>query len=162
MRRELTEMLFKATGIKPGGCSEAHYNGLATGFSPDINKCRSLVESGHMIERDTGDCYCYFKVTDKGMGSIMQHQKIKEAVRVATVDNLGNWDSEWDENITFADMGTDSLLFVEIIMALEEELCFEFSDDDCTKVKTPADLIARVEDILAEKEKEMADETSND
>jgi NADH dehydrogenase (ubiquinone) 1 alpha/beta subcomplex 1 len=40
----------------------------------------------------------------------------------------------------FTDLGLDSLDFVEVIMALEDEFLFEIPDGDMDRLKTPRDI----------------------
>lgn len=40
----------------------------------------------------------------------------------------------------FTDLGLDSLDFVEVIMAMEDEFMFEIPDGDMDRIKTPRDI----------------------
>lgn len=44
------------------------------------------------------------------------------------------------ESNFFTDLGLDSLDFVEVIMAMEDEFQFEIPDGDMDRIKTPQDL----------------------
>jgi acyl carrier protein len=50
-----------------------------------------------------------------------------------------------------ADLNCDSLDAIEIIMAAEEAFGIEVDDDDIEAIKTVADMVARIDALLAEK-----------
>jgi acyl carrier protein len=66
--------------------------------------------------------------------------------RIQTIlaDQLAIKESEADPAKTLAELGVDSLDFVEIIMAVEEEFNIEVSDEKAEQIKTVADLVAIV------------------
>jgi acyl carrier protein len=56
-----------------------------------------------------------------------------------------------DPSTTFEDMGLDSLAFIEIQLAVQEEYGFEVSEEDAERIHTVGDAIAFVNERLAEK-----------
>ncbi len=56
-------------------------------------------------------------------------------------EQLGISESDLNEEISFADLGADSLDLFQIISALEEEFDVEFENDDAEKIKTVGDAI---------------------
>lgn len=84
----------------------------------------------------------------------MDLKRIKESVRVAVMDNLLCWNEDWDEDRSFASYGADSLDQVEIIMCIEEEfeIEIEFPDEECARIKTPAQLVDYLATAMANQE----------
>ena len=65
-----------------------------------------------------------------------------ERIKKIIAGHLGVDKSKITENSSFVDdLGTDSLDFVELIMALEEEFNLEIPDKDAEKIKTVGDVI---------------------
>jgi acyl carrier protein len=55
-----------------------------------------------------------------------------------------------DADATFEDMGLDSLAFVEIQLAMQQEYGFTISDEDAAKITTVGEAIEYVNGRLAE------------
>ncbi|MDD2598349.1 MAG: phosphopantetheine-binding protein [Kiritimatiellae bacterium] len=82
----------------------------------------------------------------------MDLNQIKESVRVAVMSNLLCWNEEWDEDRSFASYGADSLDQVEIMFCVEEEFEIEFPDEECARIKTPAQLVDYLAAAMANQE----------
>ena len=59
-----------------------------------------------------------------------------------------------DPNATFEDMGLDSLAFVDIQLAMQQEYGFEIPDEDADQIQTIGQGVEYVNRKLEEKEKE--------
>jgi acyl carrier protein len=57
-----------------------------------------------------------------------------------------------DPNATFDSMGLDSLAFVEIQLAMQQEYGFTISDEDAERITTVGEAIEYVNERLAEQE----------
>ena len=57
-----------------------------------------------------------------------------------------------DPDASFEDMGLDSLAFVEIQLAMQQEYGFTISDEDAGKIHTVGEAISYVNGRLAEQE----------
>jgi acyl carrier protein len=57
-----------------------------------------------------------------------------------------------DPDTTFDDLGLDSLAFVEIQLAMQQDYDIDVEDEDAEKIHTIAEAIAFVNQKLAEKE----------
>jgi acyl carrier protein len=57
-----------------------------------------------------------------------------------------------DPNATFDSMGLDSLAFVEIQLAMQQEYGFTIADEDAERITTVGEAIAYVNERLAEQE----------
>jgi acyl carrier protein len=57
-----------------------------------------------------------------------------------------------DPDASFEDMGLDSLAFVEIQLAMQQEYGFTISDEDASKIHTVGEAIEYVNGRLAEQE----------
>ena len=57
-----------------------------------------------------------------------------------------------DPETTFDEMGLDSLAFVEIQLAMEQEYGFTIADEDAERIHTVGESIAYVNERLAEQE----------
>lgn len=70
------------------------------------------------------------------------------------VDRVGlpEEDVKQDPETTFDEMGLDSLAFVEIQLAMEQEYGFTIADEDAERIQTVGEAIAYVNERLAEKE----------
>jgi acyl carrier protein len=70
------------------------------------------------------------------------------------VDRIGipEGDVPNDREATFEDMGLDSLAFVEIQLAMQQEYGFTISDEDAEKIHSVGEAIDYVNRRLAEKE----------
>jgi acyl carrier protein len=73
-------------------------------------------------------------------------------LRRILVDRVGlaEEDVKEDPSTTFDDMGLDSLAFVEIQLAMEQEYNFTISDEDAENIHTVGEAIAYVNRRLAE------------
>ena len=68
-----------------------------------------------------------------------------ERIKKIIVDRLGVDESEIREDSSFVDdLDLDSLDIVELIMAFEEEVDIEISDEDAEKMKTVGDAINEI------------------
>lgn len=70
------------------------------------------------------------------------------------VDRVGlpEEDVKDDPETTFDEMGLDSLAFVEIQLAMEQEYGFTIADEDAERIHTVGESIAYVNERLAEQE----------
>ena len=84
----------------------------------------------------------------------MDLKRIKKSVSVAVMDCLCCWNEEWDEDRSFASYGADSLNLLEIIVCLEAEFGveIEFSDEECARITTPAQLVDYLAAAMANQE----------
>ena len=75
-----------------------------------------------------------------------------EDLRRILVDRVGlaEEDVKEDPSTTFDDMGLDSLAFVEIQLAMEQEYNFTISDEDAESIHTVGEAIEYVNRRLAE------------
>jgi acyl carrier protein len=77
-----------------------------------------------------------------------------EDLKRILVDRVGipEDDVKDDPDLTFDEMGLDSLAFVEIQLAMEQEYGFTVEDGDAEKIHTVGEAIDYVNERLAEKE----------
>jgi acyl carrier protein len=77
-----------------------------------------------------------------------------EDVKRILVDRVGMDESDIpdDPNATFDSMGLDSLAFVEIQLAMQQEYGFTISDEDAERIQTVGEAIDYVNERLAEQE----------
>jgi acyl carrier protein len=77
-----------------------------------------------------------------------------EDVKRILVDRVGMDESDIpdDPNATFDSMGLDSLAFVEIQLAMQQEYGFTISDEDAERIQTVGEAIDYVNQRLAEQE----------
>ena len=70
------------------------------------------------------------------------------------VDRVGmdEADVSDDPNATFDSMGLDSLAFVEIQLAMQQEYGFTIADEDAERIQTVGEAIDYVNERLAEQE----------
>lgn len=75
-----------------------------------------------------------------------------EDLKRILVDRVGlaEADVKEDPNTTFDEMGLDSLAFVEIQLAMEQEYDISVSDADAERIHTVGEAIAYVNERLAE------------
>lgn len=57
-------------------------------------------------------------------------------------------DFDFSENLTFAELGTDSLDMVEIVMETEDKFDIQIDDEDLIKVKNLGELTELVESLI--------------
>ena len=82
----------------------------------------------------------------------MTHEEVVNKVMDIIVDNLGVEPSEVTETANFTnDLGADSLVNVELIMAFEKAFDIKIEDEEASSIATVADAIEHVEKKLAEK-----------
>ena len=77
-----------------------------------------------------------------------------EDVKRILVDRVGmdEADVSDDPNATFDSMGLDSLAFVEIQLAMQQEYGFTIADEDAERITTVGEAIDYVNERLAEQE----------
>jgi acyl carrier protein len=77
-----------------------------------------------------------------------------EDLKRILVDRVGlpEEDVRDDPDATFDEMGLDSLAFVEIQLAMEQEYGFTIADEDAERIHTVGESIEYVNERLAEKE----------
>jgi acyl carrier protein len=75
-----------------------------------------------------------------------------EDLKRILVDRVGlpEEDVKDDPEMTFDEMGLDSLAFVEIQLAMEQEYGFTIADEDAERIHTVGESIAYVNERLAE------------
>ena len=72
----------------------------------------------------------------------MSSEEILEKVKGIIIEQLGVTDTAVTMEASFIDdLGADSLDFVELIMAIEEEFDIEIPDSDAEKVVTVGDVV---------------------
>ncbi|MFA4834157.1 MAG: acyl carrier protein [Patescibacteria group bacterium] len=71
---------------------------------------------------------------------------IEERVRKVLIDAGIDPEKITLESDIINDLGADSLNFIEIVMAMEEEFDIEISDDDAKKLRTVQDFINYAKD----------------
>lgn len=83
-----------------------------------------------------------------------QTQFAFEDLKRILVDRVGLPESDVidDPEATFEDMGLDSLAFVEIQLAMQQEYGFAIADEDAEKIHTVGEAIEYVNRRLAEEE----------
>jgi acyl carrier protein len=77
-----------------------------------------------------------------------------EDLRRILVDRVGLKDEDVvdDPNASFEDMGLDSLAFVEVQLAMQQEYGFEIPDEDAEKITTVGEALEYVQAKIAERE----------
>jgi len=77
-----------------------------------------------------------------------------EDLRRILVDRVGLKDEDVvdDPNASFEDMGLDSLAFVEVQLAMQQEYGFEIPDEDAEKITTVGEALEYVQGKIAERE----------
>jgi acyl carrier protein len=77
-----------------------------------------------------------------------------EDLRRILVDRVGLRDEDVvnDPNASFEDMGLDSLAFVEVQLAMQQEYGFEIPDEDAEKITTVGEALSYVQGKIAERE----------
>jgi acyl carrier protein len=77
-----------------------------------------------------------------------------EDVKRILVERVGmdEADVSDDPNATFESMGLDSLAFVEIQLAMQQEYGFTIADEDAERIQTVGEAIDYVNERLAEQE----------
>jgi acyl carrier protein len=77
-----------------------------------------------------------------------------EDLKRILVDRVGlpEADVKDDRAVTFEDMGLDSLAFVEIQLAMQQEYGFTIPDEDAERILTVGEAIDYVNERLGEKE----------
>ena len=69
---------------------------------------------------------------------------LREEVRKIIQERIGA-PKDFDDNSLFADIGSDSLAMMDLIMEVEDNFGLEISDEDVEKMQTPNDLINYIE-----------------
>jgi acyl carrier protein len=77
-----------------------------------------------------------------------------EDLKRILVDRVGLEESDVvdDPNASFEDMGLDSLAFVEVQLAMQQEYGFEIPDEDASEITTVGEALEYTNRKLAEKE----------
>lgn len=77
-----------------------------------------------------------------------------EDLRVILVDRVGLNEADVvdDPNAKFDDMGLDSLAFVEVQLAMQQEYGFEIPDEDASQITTVGEALEYVNRRIAEGE----------
>ncbi len=57
-------------------------------------------------------------------------------------------DFDLNEGVTFAELGTDSLDMVEIIMEIEDKFDIQISDEELSEIRNLGELIALIETLI--------------
>jgi acyl carrier protein len=85
-----------------------------------------------------------------------QTQFAFEDLKRILVDRVGlpEADIKDDPSATFEDMGLDSLAFIEIQLAVQQEYGFQIHDEDAERIYSVGDAIGYVNERLAEKAEE--------
>lgn len=74
--------------------------------------------------------------------------EILAKLRTILVEVVGCYADDVTTAATFDDLGADSLDFVEIIMATEEEFGLDIPDDDAAKLLTVQDAITHITNAI--------------
>jgi acyl carrier protein len=77
-----------------------------------------------------------------------------EDLKRILVDRVGLEEADVvdDPNASFEDMGLDSLAFVEVQLAMQQEYGFEIPDEDASEITTVGEALEYTNRKLAEKE----------
>ena len=77
----------------------------------------------------------------------MNQEEIFEKVKKIIVEQLGVAETSVTMEASFIDdLGADSLVIVELIMALEEEFDMEIPDEDAEKIVSVSDVVDYIKD----------------
>lgn len=79
----------------------------------------------------------------------MKRAEIVETVLALIQENMGIDRSNLTEATSQADLGVDSILMVDLMLALEDRLGFSFKSLDMPKNPTVGDIVAMVEKEIA-------------
>lgn len=79
----------------------------------------------------------------------MKRAEIVETVLALIQENMGIDRSNLTEATSQADLGVDSILMVDLMLALEDRLEFSFKSLDLPKNPTIGDIVAMVEKEIA-------------
>lgn len=79
----------------------------------------------------------------------MKRPEIVETVLALIHENMGIDRSKLTESTSQSDLGVDSILMVDLMLALEDRLDFSFKSLDMPKNPTIADIVSMVEKELA-------------
>lgn len=79
----------------------------------------------------------------------MKRAQIVETVLALIQENMGIDRSNLTEATSQADLGVDSILMVDLMLALEDRLNFSFKSLDMPKNPTVGDIVAMVEKEIA-------------
>lgn len=71
-----------------------------------------------------------------------------EKVRSLVSEQLDIDEDKINPETTFEDIDADSLDVVELVMAIEEEFDIEIADEAVENIKTVADIISYIEEII--------------
>ena len=76
-----------------------------------------------------------------------QEQSIFERVQEMIVDRFGVQEDKVTAEMTFEDLGADSLDVVELVMELEDTFNIQFDDDKIEELKNIGDAVTYIEQL---------------
>ncbi|MGF3112196.1 acyl carrier protein [Facklamia sp. P9177] len=74
-----------------------------------------------------------------------------EKVKTLLVEHFDLTEDQVTENLTFEDLGADSLDMVEFVMEIEEEFDIEFEDEKIEKLSDIKDAVSYIDQLRSEK-----------
>ncbi|MGF3066350.1 acyl carrier protein [Facklamia sp. P12934] len=74
-----------------------------------------------------------------------------EKVKTLLVKHFDLTEDQVTENLTFEDLGADSLDMVEFVMGIEEEFDIEFEDEKIEKLSDIKDAVSYIDQLRSEK-----------
>ncbi|MGF3072160.1 acyl carrier protein [Facklamia sp. P12945] len=74
-----------------------------------------------------------------------------EKVKTLLVEHFDLTEDQVTENLTFEDLGADSLDMVEFVMGIEEEFDIEFEDEKIEKLSDIKDAVSYIDQLRSEK-----------
>ncbi|MCR8969003.1 acyl carrier protein [Facklamia sp. 7083-14-GEN3] len=77
--------------------------------------------------------------------------EIFEKVKALLVEHFDLNEDQVTENLTFEDLGADSLDMVEFVMGIEEEFDVEFEDEKIENLSDIKDAVSYIDQLRSEK-----------
>ncbi|MGF3076599.1 acyl carrier protein [Facklamia sp. P12955] len=74
-----------------------------------------------------------------------------EKVKTLLVEHFDLTEDQVTENLTFEDLGADSLDMVEFVMGIEEEFDIEFEDEKIENLSDIKDAVSYIDQLRSEK-----------
>lgn len=81
------------------------------------------------------------------MYQVSENQSTLEVVREMIVDRFGVQEDKVTEEMTFEDLGADSLDVVELVMELEDHFNIQFDDERIEELATIGDAVRYIDEL---------------
>lgn len=81
------------------------------------------------------------------MQQVSDKENILNVVREMIVDRFGVQEEKVNEEMTFEDLGADSLDVVELVMELEDHFNIQFDDEKIEELNTIGDSVKYIEEL---------------